>query len=139
MSFGKHGESIKDWTRKIHHIMDEMRNRTFCDYRLTGTWAPTLNLYESRAAYYLCVELAGLSPESVAVECSDPNRVRISGSRGQPRGPSQEAPFSIEVMEIDEGPFHREIDLHEPVAADSIEVLYDRGYLWVILRKMTTP
>jgi HSP20 family molecular chaperone IbpA len=138
MSFGKHGEGIKDWTRRIHDIMDEMRNRSFCDYRATGTWEPALNLYESREAYYVCVELAGLSPDAVVVECCDPKRVRVRGQRGQPRGPGQPAPFSVEVMEIDEGPFHREIDLHDPVEVQSVEVCYDKGYLWVTLRKTAT-
>lgn len=133
------GDEIRDWSRRIQDIMDEMRNRSFCDYRATGAWLPTVNIYETRALYLVCVELAGLELDTVAVECPDAQHVRVTGQRLRPRAPGLAEAFSVELMEIDEGPFHREIDFSEPVAVDGLEVLYDNGYLWITLRKAVTP
>lgn len=132
------GEKMENWSRKIHDIMDEMRNRIFCDYRASGAWQPTVNLYETRSTYHLCVELAGLQRDAVVVECLDEKRVCITGQRAQPRTANMETPFSVELMEIDEGPFRREIELHEPVQVNTFELSYDRGYLWITLRKNVT-
>ena len=125
-----------DWSRRIQDIMDEMRNRSFCDYRASGSWLPTINIYSSRVAYLLCVELAGLDGDAVSVVCPDERHVRISGQRGQPQGPGQDEPFSIELMEIDDGPFLREVDFGEPIDVHRVEAVYDKGYLWIRLPKM---
>lgn len=131
-------EEIRQWQRRIQDIMDEMRNRSFCDYRATGTWLPNVNIYENHVAYYVCLELAGLERSSVTVECADAQHISISGQRARPRAPGLEEPFSVELMEIDEGPFLRAIDFSEPVATDAIELLNDDGYLWIILQKAPT-
>ncbi len=137
MSFSKfgHGERMDEWSRKVHTIMDEMRNRIFFEYRASGAWPPRVNVYAGRDAFYVCVELAGLERDLVCVECIDEHRIRISGQRPQPRVGVLEAPFSVELMEIDEGPFCREIDLPDAVDADTIESSYDRGYLWITVPK----
>ncbi len=139
MSFGKFGtgDRMEDWSRKIHDIMDQMRNRIFFEYRATGTWAPRANVFANREAYHICVELSGLERDLICVECVDAQRVRVSGRRPPPRGPQLEGPYSVELMEIDEGAFLREIDLPEPVDGSNIEVSYDRGYLWVTIPKIT--
>jgi HSP20 family molecular chaperone IbpA len=138
MSFGKHGQGgrMDEWSRMVQTIMDEMRNRIFFEYRATGTWVPRINLYASRSAYHICVELAGLERDLVCVECIGDQRLRITGRRPQPRVGILESPFSVEVMEVDEGPFSREIDLPEPVDGNLIEVSYDRGYLWITVPKI---
>ena len=40
-------------------------------------------------------------------------------------------------MEIEEGPFQREIELPGPVDTRELAVRHDRGYVWVTLRKIT--
>lgn len=131
-------EELRDWQRHIQDIMNEMRNRSFCDYRATGTWLPNVNIYENRTMYYVCVELAGLERSSVSVECPDAQHLSISGQRARPRMPALEEPFSVELMEIDEGPFQRTIDFTGPVAVEAAELHHDEGYLWIILRKAPT-
>ena len=131
-------EEMRDWSRRIQDIMDEMRNRSFCDYRASGTWLPNVNIYQNQTTYYVCVELAGLERSSVTVECSDAQHISISGQRARPRAPGLEDPFSVELMEIDEGPFHRAIDFAEPVVVEAAELQHDEGYLWIILRKAPT-
>jgi HSP20 family molecular chaperone IbpA len=141
MASGKFGppDPMNEWSRRIQDIMDEMRNRSFCDYRTAGGWLPTVNIYETRAAYYLCVELAGIDPATIAVECPDPQHVRVSGQRVRPAAPGLDLPFSIDLMEIDEGPFLRDIDFTGVVDVNAIETSYDCGYFWITLRKVEAP
>ena len=135
--FGQ-GDDLDDWSRKVQDIMDEMQQRSFVHFRDAGTWQPATDVYETRQAYYVCVELAGMSPEAVDVECLDPRRLSISGHRGSPRPTGETGPLSVHVMEIDHGPFRREVTLPEPINVDAVEATYDKGYLWITLRKSTT-
>ncbi len=131
-------DEISAWSRKIQNIMDEMRNRSFCDYRVSGAWQPTVNVYETRARYHICVELSGVDRQTVSIQCVDQHRVVFAGQRARPALPEFNEPFSLELLEIDEGPFQREIELHEPVSVDHVELSYDKGYLWITMRKITT-
>ncbi len=131
-------EGLRIWQRRVQDILDEMRKRSFCDYRASGTWLPTINIYSSDAAYFICVELAGVDRESVVVDCPDPHHVRIGGTRARPRSSGIEDSCSIELLEIDEGPFCRQIDFSENIEVAAIEVAYERGFLWITLRKTGT-
>ena len=135
--FGQ-GEDLDEWSQKIHDIMDEMEKRDFVRFRDSGTWQPATNVYETRDAYYICVELAGVSREQIDVECIDRQRITIRGSRGQPRPEGIEGPLSIHAMEVDEGPFWREIDLPEPIDVDHLEATHSEGYLWITVPRAKT-
>jgi HSP20 family protein len=140
MAFSKFGEEqgMNEWSRKIHDILDEMAQRRFFHYRDSKSWQPATNVYETRTAYHICVELAGMTADEIDVNCREQTRVTISGQRRQPQPAGVEGPLSVHVMEIDEGPFRREIDLPEPVVVDAVEATYKEGYLWITLPKATT-
>ncbi len=133
-----HDDEIHERARRIHDIMDEMLNRSFVHFRDAGTWQPATDVYENRDCYFICVELAGISPEAVDVECRDQRVVLISGGRGNPRPQGVHGTLSVHVMEINHGPFQRDIELPEPVNVDGVEATYDKGYLWVKLPKSNT-
>lgn len=126
-----------DWARNIQDIIDEMYNRTYFEFRRSGCWQPATNVYEASEAYFVCVDLAGLESRQVHIECVDDRRVIITGHRGKPRPAGHEGPLSVHVMEIDEGPFQREVELPVAVNAKAIEVEYVKGYLWIRLPKTT--
>ena len=140
MSFSKFGQGgdVGEWSQKLRDIMDEMTKRSFVPYRDTGIWQPATDVYETRADYFICFELAGTSPEAVEIECLEQHRLRISGYRGNPRPEGESGPLSVHVMEIDHGPFRREVDLPEPVDINAVQATYDKGFLWVRLPKSTT-
>jgi HSP20 family molecular chaperone IbpA len=137
MSFGKFGsdERMQEWSRKIQDIMNEMRNRSYVEYRASGAWQPRVNVYAARAAFHVCIELAGLDPEEFAVECLETTRICLRGIRQPPRHVTEDDLCGVEEMEIDEGAFAREIELPEPVDEKSVEITYDRGFLWIHLPK----
>lgn len=128
--FGQ-GERFDEWSQKIHDIMDEMQRRDFVQFRHGDAWQPSTNVYETRAAYFICVELAGVDDQKVDVTCVDRTRITISGVREQPRPLGVDGPLSVHAMEIDEGAFCREIELPEPIDVDQMEAAYAKGYLWI--------
>jgi HSP20 family protein len=136
-NFGQ-GEGFEEWSQNIHDIMDEMLRRSFVRFRDSGTWQPATNVYETRDAYHICVELSGVSREEIGLECCECTRITIRGRRAQPRPDGVEGPLSVHAMEIDEGPFSREIDLPEPIDVDQIEAKYGEGYLWITVPRMKT-
>ncbi len=131
----KPGSGSDAWSKHIHDLIDEMSNRMFFEFRSTRTWQPRVNIYSSDRTIILCVELAGLDPSGVTLEGVSPVRIRLCGSRARPTLADGESPTSIEMMEIDEGPFQRDFDLPEAVDVDHVSVSYERGILWVILPK----
>jgi HSP20 family protein len=132
-------DDLRDWTSRIHDIMDEMCKRHFVEYRREDSWQPATDVYETREQYYICVELAGMAPEDVHVECSDQRCLAITGYRGNPRPADVTGPLSLHAMEINHGPFRREILLPELIDVAAVDATYDRGFLWVTLPKITRP
>lgn len=138
MAFDRFGKGdLEEWSRSLDELMDEMLNRTFVGFRERGAWQPCLNIYETADAYFLCADLAGVSPEAIHVECIDGRRIVIRGSRHQPRPAIERCEIGVYVLEIDEGGFRREILLPDPVQTDKIQVAYDKGFLWVTLPRTT--
>ena len=140
MSFGKFGQggAFDEWTQKIHDIMDEMLHRDFVHFRDSGVWQPATNVYETREAYYICVELAGVNEQEIDVECADRRRITIQGIRCQPRPGGVDGPLSVHAMEIDDGRFRREIELPEQIDVDRMDAKYGEGYLWITIARITT-
>lgn len=127
------------WSRKLGDIMDEMLKRSYVGFRNTSAcWQPATDVFETRVDYHICVELAGLDESEIEVHCRDERVVVISGVRGQPRPAGVTGPLSVHALEIDEGQFHRQIELPEPVVVDQIEATHSKGYLWIRLPKKTS-
>lgn len=131
-------ENIGEWSEKMQAILDEMRRRKLCDFSYSRTWTPTINLYESPSGFYLCMHLAGVESTAVTVECLGECRLCVMGHRPRPMIMDVGEPLRVEALEIDEGPFHREIELPEPVDVQSLKISHDKGYIWITLRKTRT-
>jgi HSP20 family molecular chaperone IbpA len=140
VSFSKFGNcgDMDQWSRRIHELMDEMHKRSYVGFRGQGTWQPATDVYETPDAYYVCVELAGMNPDDVDIECRNPGQLLVRGTRRNPRPEGVPNPLSVHVMEIDQGPFLREITLPEAIDVDAVEASYDKGYLWIRLPKTAT-
>ncbi len=66
----------------------------------------------------------------------EPGRLTIRGEREAPQPPTDEpagrsSAVRIVMMEIDHGPFCRQITLPEQADLARVESRYDRGMLWV--------
>ncbi|MGB2820016.1 MAG: Hsp20/alpha crystallin family protein, partial [Phycisphaerae bacterium] len=112
-------------------------------YRTRQTWSPSINLYESPTCFCLVADLAGVEVESIELHV-EKSYLLLTGERSTPRPPNPEEcdpakpePQKLHLMEIDHGPFHREIQLPEGVDVEAIEALYRNGYLWIRIPKTT--
>lgn len=128
---------MDEWSRKINSIMDEMLNRHFFEFRDCGEWQPDANVYESAAAWFVCVDLAGVGEDRIEVHCTDERHLIIVGQRGQPVPPGDEGKLSMQAMEIREGRFRRELELPKEIDIEAVEATYSKGYLWIRLPKLT--
>lgn len=137
MAFDRFGSGdIEEWSRSLDELMDEMLNRTFVGFRERGAWQPAVNIYETADSYFVCADLAGVSPDSITLECIDSRRIVIHGARSQPRPAVRGGEIGVYALEIDEGQFHREILLPDPVRTDGIQTAFDKGFLWVTLPRV---
>lgn len=136
MSFKKFGkdDGMDDWAAKVGDLMDQMLNRSYVHFRDAGTWQPSCNVYETVEAFYVCMAVAGIEQDQIDVQCVGTcSRLVISGQRGMPTPSDAKSKPSVLVMEIDQGPFRREIELPEAVDIKQIEASYSKGFLWITL------
>lgn len=131
--FGK-DDGMDDWAAKVGDVIDQMQNRSYVQFRDAGTWQPSCNVYETAEAFHVCMAVAGIEQDQIDVQCvGSCSRLVISGVRGMPTPTDAKSPASVLAMEIDQGPFRREIELPESVNIKQIEASYCKGFLWVTL------
>lgn len=102
------------------------------------SWTPNVNLYETSAAYLVCVDLAGVEKEKIDVEVAD-SRLKLRGARAVPSftPPSGDPNEKVRVhlMEIDHGGFNREVEIPPDANRHKISATYRNGLLWIEIPK----
>ncbi len=97
--------------------------------------APPVNLYETDSSFLVCVDLAGMDGDAIDVTVRD-NILVIAGTREHPQPTWPNNGLSIHLMEIDQGPFCRSVEIPADVEVSAIRAKYTpTGYLWVELPK----
>jgi HSP20 family protein len=96
-------------------------------------WSPDINAYLCARQIVICVDLAGVEPATLDLRI-EPRRLQIRGRR-EPPEPSgaEERPLQTLVMEIDYGPFEREVALPAEVATERVTADQRNGFLWIYL------
>jgi HSP20 family protein len=102
-------------------------------------WTPAINVYRCPGRFVVCVELAGVHKQDISVQ-AEPRRLRISGHRSppEPRAELRE-PLQVLAMEIDHGPFEREVTLPEEVDPEQASAEHRQGWLWIQLPLKSQP
>jgi HSP20 family protein len=92
-------------------------------------YRPEVDVYrtEDPAALTVVVELPGVDPQEVKVVASA-RALLIAGERKRPKDSGH-----YQQMEIDYGPFQRQVTLAEDVDPDGATANYERGLLIVLL------
>ena len=92
-------------------------------------YRPEVDVYrtEDPPSLTVVVELPGVDPQEVKVVAS-PRALLIAGERNRPKESGH-----YQQMEIDYGPFQRQVTLAEDVDPDGATATYDRGLLTVRL------
>lgn len=96
-------------------------------------WTPPMNAYRCPKGFAICVDLAGVSKDEISLHV-ERRLVRLEGNRQipEPKG-KEEEPMQILAMEVDAGPFSREVTLPMDVEPEAVRAEYKEGFLWIYL------
>ena len=134
--------------RQMQRMMEQMQ-KSFFNFCPSETWTPNVNLYESEGGYLVCVDLSGVDKEKIEVVVAD-QKLTLRGARLVPTFPELEVQaggaggggsadshprLRVHVMEIDHGPFCREVELPADVDREKIGAAHRNGLLWIELPK----
>ena len=104
-------------------------------------WEPRADVYETREAVKVKVELAGVKGDTIHVELSGDGRaLTIRGVREDERNEAVDR-ILFHQMEIYLGPFERVLSLPQgaEVDRDAVQAAYRDGFLLITLPKRTSP
>lgn len=132
--------SPQDWNREIAEIHRRMnkwlehlspRKVSSC-FSGERCWTPAADIHETKQAYHVVVDLAGVDPSSIEV-IVDGSVLRLHGSRERPHIDSC---TGIHQLEIDYGRFGRVFHFPMELDGDGARSEYRCGFLKVILPKI---
>jgi len=120
--------------KRLGAIASQLARIQFSRFQPSGGWSPPVNAYRCRDGFAICVDLAGVDREQIELSI-ERQRLLIRGQRmpAEP-GSSEGPPLQVLALEIDHGPFERELALPEEVETDRVEVEQRNGLLWVYLK-----
>jgi len=96
-------------------------------------WEPAINAYRCETCIRICVDLAGVDRSLIDLTV-EPRRVVIRGRRELPEPSGDEGcAQQLLAMEIDYGPFIREVPLPAEVEIDQAHAEQRNGLLWISL------
>lgn len=99
--------------------------------RAATTWQPPINAFRCEKGVRICVDLAGVEKSMIDLTV-EPQRVVVRGSREAPE-PSGDQPVQMLALEIDYGPFEREVVLPIEVDVEKAHAEQKNGLLWIHL------
>jgi HSP20 family protein len=111
-------------------------------YQVTGVqfwqtpahkWQPAINAFRCESAVRICVDLAGVEKSSIELTIES-QRIVLRGSR-QPPEPEEGKGRALQMLalEIDYGPFEREVELSVEVDVEGAHAEHENGLLWIYL------
>src|SRR5438874_5723735 len=101
---------------------------------LRAGFRPHVDCFRTEDALTVVVELPGIDPDTVDLFVADAT-LYLAGKRVRPRSQRQ----VYQQMEIDYGPFRRQIALDADVDVTQAQATYERGILTVVLPLAQRP
>lgn len=116
------------------HVATQLRGLHFAGFLPPATeWQPSVNVYEHAEGLEICVDLAGVRREDIAVQV-DRRRLIIRGHREMPDcGRGREGCGRLLIMEIPDGGFERVLEFGWDLDARRIDARQDNGWLYISL------
>ncbi len=96
----------------------------------TGDQAVPVRMYEDEDRIMIATPMPGLQANNITVTISD-RRVTVHGEQ---RGPAQQEP-NVLLDEWTPGPYHRDVELPQPVNGPGTNCTYGNGVLVVTMMK----
>jgi HSP20 family molecular chaperone IbpA len=98
--------------------------------RAAPTWQPPINAFRCANGVRICVDLAGVDKSMIDLTV-EPQRIMVRGSRETPE-PADHA-VQLLALEIDYGPFEREVQLPIEIDVERAHAEQENGLLWITL------
>lgn len=97
-------------------------------------WQPAINAFRCESAVRICVDLAGVEKSDINLTVES-RRVVVRGMREapEPNGEAHGRALQMLALEIDYGPFEREIELPLEIDPERAHAEQENGLLWVYL------
>jgi HSP20 family protein len=95
---------------------------------LRAGFRPHVDCFRTDDALTVLVELPGVDPQEVDLVVAD-ETLYIAGNRARPRGEGQ----VYQQMELDYGPFRRQVALGAEVDVSNARATYEKGILTIVL------
>jgi HSP20 family protein len=121
---------LRWWHGSFHSVIGELGH-----FSATAplSWRPPLNAFRCEKGVRICVDLAGVDRSQIDLTI-DGRRLLIRGERETPEPSGEEdRPVQMIAMEIDYGPFEREVQLPDEVDLENIHAEQRNGMLWISL------
>ncbi|MEP7016244.1 MAG: Hsp20/alpha crystallin family protein [Verrucomicrobiota bacterium] len=116
----------------LHDVTHELGRARFSQFA-RHFWQPSINAYRCEKGVRICVDLAGVERSMIELTV-EPQRVLIRGTRELPEpAKAEDRTLQLLAMEIDYGPFEREILLPVEVEIDKANAEQNNGLLWISL------
>jgi HSP20 family protein len=116
----------------LHDITYELSRSQFSRFA-PQAWQPAINAYRCDTCIRICVDLAGVDRSLIDLTV-EPRHLVIRGTRELPEPTGdEECAQQLLAMEIDYGPFEREITFPVDVEIDKAHAEQRNGLLWISL------
>jgi HSP20 family protein len=116
-----------------HGALGDVTSRLRFAHFTSHAWRPAINAYRCKSCIRICVDLAGVDKADIELTIGE-QRLSIRGVRDVPE-PGNEHKHAMQMisMEIDYGPFQREIPLPDVVEVKKVHAEQQNGLLWIHL------
>ena len=116
----------------LHDVTHELTRSRFSQFA-PHFWQPAINAYRCEKCVRICVDLAGVERSMIEL-IVEPRRILIRGARELPEpADADDRTLQLLAMEIDYGPFERDIALPAEVEIDQATAEQRNGLLWISL------
>ena len=116
----------------LHDVSSELSRLQFSQFA-PHAWEPAINAYRCENSIRICVDLAGVDRALIDLTV-EPRRAVIRGTRELPEPTDDEGcTLQLLAMEIDYGPFIREVPLPAEVEIEQAYAEQRNGLLWISL------
>jgi len=127
------GVHLRHLHGRLGDVVYHLTKVQFSRFSSPERWQPAVNAYRCAECITICVDLAGVDRERIDLTV-EPRRLLIRGHRQPPEpGGARGKALQVLAMEIDYGPFEREVLLPSDVSADRVTAEHREGLLWVYL------
>jgi HSP20 family protein len=116
----------------LHDLTSELSRLQFSRF-VAHAWEPAINAYRCEESIRICVDLAGVDRALIDLTV-ERRRLVIRGTRELPEPTGDEGcALQLLAMEIDYGPFLREVPLPAEVEIEQAHAEQRNGLLWISL------